>query len=161
MPEVLTESIGLDFHPNVDARERILRFFERYQMGQAVDHTFQVRKIRDSRWPRGHVFVSTLATPSLFNRTFEGAPRPTIEAAENETCSIFLRDQQVNEIMKRLPPPASKVTKWLSSRMQSPFKRELERRGINWVLVKEEAKQDFFSRFRDMGCRSALWDGNA
>eukprot|EP00438_Fugacium_kawagutii_P035297 Skav215245 [mRNA] locus=scaffold811:145239:145430:- [translate_table: standard] len=63
--------------------------------------------------------------------------------------------------MKWLPPPARKVRQCLSSQLPTRMRKDLLERGINVGLVLEEARQDFYSRFRDMGCRSALWDGNA
>eukprot|EP00438_Fugacium_kawagutii_P020800 Skav205187 [mRNA] locus=scaffold300:77755:78231:- [translate_table: standard] len=158
MSDFLMESVGLEFHPRVEPKERILRFFERYLMGASVDHSYNVREIPGSR---GHLFVCTLKTPSLFNWSFEGPAQCTRRAAENAACWKFLGDEEVVEIMKWLPPPGHKMKTCLDHQLPNWRRKELRVRGINVELVLHEAKQDFYSRFQDMGCRCALWDGNA
>eukprot|EP00435_Cladocopium_sp_Y103_P051788 s2682_g16.t1 len=153
MPECLKSEIGLRFEPNVATRARFNGFFVRYAPGTSSDHKFTV-------WSVGYQYQASLVTPSLYGWTFLGYPQPTRRDAEDSACDTFLQDERVVEIASKLPPPASKVRRWIALQLRW-IRKELMARGINLTLVVEEAKQELFSQFRAMGCRNALWDGNA
>lgn len=159
VPECLEKEIGLKFHKHSNARQSVKCFFERYLQIGRIDHYWETKpeSVPGQRFP---LYRSKLRTPSLFNQTFEGQRKPRWFKAELSACEAFLQDPTVLEIAEKLPPSATKVRRYVQCKLTG-WKKDLIERGINVKLVIEEAKAELFSRFQSMGCRTALWDGNA
>ena len=141
------------------ARQSVNCFFERYLQIGRIDRYWETKaeSVPGQRFP---LYRSKLRTPSLFNQTFEGQPQPRWFKAELSACEAFLQDPTVLEIAENLPPSGKKVRRYVLCKLTG-WKKDLIERGINVNLVVEEAKAELFSRFQSMGCRTALWDGNA
>lgn len=153
----LQSEIGVRF-PCDFPRKRVKVFFERYgqlDTKDTPDHVFQATELGRGRWQ------ATLITPSLFNRHFVGRTQPSQPLAEDDACLVFLHDPMVLQIIQNMAPPASKVRKFVKNSLSGPWRKELLDRGFNLKLVAEEAHQELFAQFQAMGCRTALWDGNA
>lgn len=153
----LQSEIGVRF-PSDFPRKRVKVFFERYgqlDTKDTPDHVFQATELGRGRWQ------ATLITPSLFNRHFVGRTQPSQPLAEDDACLVFLHDPMVLQIIQNMAPPASKVRKFVKNSLSGPWRKELLDRGFNLKLVAEEAHQELFAQFQAMGCRTALWDGNA
>ena len=154
----LKPEIGVRFYPTDLPKKRVKFFFERYgqlDTKNTADHVFHATELGRGRWE------ATLTTPSLFNRQFVGRTRPSRHLAEDDACIVFLHDPMVLQIIKNMAPPTSKVRTFVKNSLSGPWRKELLDRGFNLKLVAEEAHQELFAEFQAMGCRTALWDGNA
>eukprot|EP00438_Fugacium_kawagutii_P025380 Skav223567 [mRNA] locus=scaffold34:285779:286249:- [translate_table: standard] len=156
MTDFLKDQIGMKYGGTPD-KKTIRLFFERYtqQPSDNCDHYFDTQTVQE-----GRAWQSRLVTPS-FKRTFLGGVCPTKFAAENAACWTFWNDPKVKEIASLLPPATTKVKKYVTSQLKGPFKKSLLERGINLAVLTKEARDEIFLQFKDMGCRLALWDGNA
>ena len=104
-------------------------------------------------------FITTLVLPVFFQRQFTGACRPRKTEAEESACEVFKHDVQVQKVRRLLPPRMSKV-RALATRNRKQ-KDELEENGLDHSVVRSDMVRVIYNGFRALGCRCALWDGNA
>eukprot|EP00438_Fugacium_kawagutii_P007722 Skav224507 [mRNA] locus=scaffold3754:98946:99167:- [translate_table: standard] len=71
----------------------------------------------------------------------------------------FRDDAEVQEIAKWLPPGQQKIRAKVA--LSSGEKKRLRNAGFESKSVLHELRQALHLEFRDLGYRTALWDGNA
>ena len=157
VPDFLKDQIGFYYAGKPD-KITVIRFFERYaqQSSDNCDHHFETQTVQG-----GPAYQTRLVTPSLYGWTFVGYVCANKSAAETSACCAFWNDCRVQEIASKVPPTSTKIKKCVTSQLKGPFKKSLQERGISLALLTKEARDAIFLKFKDMGCRLALWDGNA
>ena len=103
--------------------------------------------------------MAKLATPSFHGRSYVGKPMAVQVLAEVSACQAFQNHPDVQEVARKMPPPATKVKRHVTN-VVLRLKRQIEERGANHKLVTKQVIQELFSQFQSMGCRAAIWDGN-
>ena len=96
-------------------------------------------------------------TTALAKRT----PAPLLDrrAAEQEACEVFKKDGEVDHVRQRLPPPIDRIRKFFN--IDKHQKDELAAMGFHPKAVQSDITKAIYSGFRDLGCRTALWDMSA
>lgn len=157
----LANEIGMTFDAQtsrIDPKKLVHTFFSRYRQTESEDHYFQTESfLQNSQWR----FASTLRTPSFFLRSFRGEPMLHRHAAEASACRKFLEDPKARDAASKLPPPSKVLKRYITGMLRSAWKTDMRQRGINPKLVQQEAVQELSDKLRSLGCRLALWDGNA
>ena len=157
LPDFLKDEIGFE-HGGKPYKDSVTRFFDRYvqQPSNNLDHYFDTQIVQG-----GWAYQSTLVTPSLYRWTFVGRECPTKSAADNSACYAFWNDQRVKEIACKMAPSSRKIKDHVISLQKGPFKKSLLDRDICLATLTKEVTNELMLQFKDMGCRLALWDGNA
>ena len=162
MPEGLKREIGFkNVHPEEtgeNPKALMQSFFSRYTQSTIQDYYFEGSQRRDrngSVW-----FTATLVTPSLYDKRFLGEMAPSLALAESSACLAFFKDSTVLEVASKMPPTIRNVRRHVCKMLKPGWQREMERRGIDWKVVREEVIRRLFDQFQSMGCRTALWDNN-
>ena len=130
-------------------QNRLRHFLARYKQSEIEDHQFEME--RDSRGKE----VAVLTVPSFSRRRFRGAPMPVRQLAKESSCVAFFEDPEVREVARRLPPTITQVKRHVTMMLGRERKEGMLKK------VAQELVQEFVKIFKDMGCRTALWDGNA
>ncbi|CAE7576051.1 unnamed protein product [Symbiodinium sp. CCMP2592] len=163
--ESLTREIGMKAFYTFDVRtcredlkKLVHTFFSRYRQTESEDHYFDTEAIyQNNQWR----FASTLTTPSFYGRSFRGHPMLLRSMAETSACRTFLEDAEAREISRWLPPPSRVLRREILAKFNKDWKEAMLQRGIRPKLVQQEAIQALSEKLRSLGCRLALWDGNA
>eukprot|EP00438_Fugacium_kawagutii_P032468 Skav227704 [mRNA] locus=scaffold79:2593:3036:+ [translate_table: standard] len=133
-------------------------WFCRYHPGVANQDLWTI-SFEEREGPRP-LFKATLHAHSLRERKFESPTWfPSERLAETAVIKVFRDDPEVQEIARHLPPPQKRVKD--SVRMTRAEKDPLEAHGFDTGMVLKELAQRVYIHFRDLGCRNAIWDGNA
>ena len=163
--EHLTKEIGMKSFYTFDIRtcredvkKLVHTFFSRYRQTESEDHYFHTETFYQNNQMR---FVSTLMTPSFYRRSFRGHPMLLRSMAETSACRKFLEDTDAREVSRWLPPPSRVLRKDILAKFNKDWKEAMLQRGISPKLVQQEAIQELSDKLRSLGCRLALWDGNA
>ena len=134
-------------------RRAVDNFFERYTgkaAGDHRDHYFQ--------WPDEQVMIAELVTPSFYNKVFRGQEESTAVEAELSACRCFAQDPDVLEACRKLPPPLSRIRDLV---YLSPWQKDaLRKQGYDPQILQREMGDKLHLKFRDLGFRTAVWDGN-
>ena len=161
MARSLHSLIGLKVS-HLSPKRALNTFFERYTAhptsDKKADHYFQHEFLQQKcRWTQSPV-VATLITPSFFNRSFRGVEKQDIWEAENSACECFFQDEDVVDVCQRIPPSLSKLRAhvWLSPPQQEALRAE----GHDPAALRMEMRDKLYCAFRELGCRTAVWDGN-
>eukprot|EP00438_Fugacium_kawagutii_P032659 Skav216055 [mRNA] locus=scaffold2261:43565:44035:- [translate_table: standard] len=146
-------------------KQALDHFFYRYLQSEVLDFSFEYE------WWGRHC-QAALRTPSLgrSGRSFEGKWeewkggnwRNIQRKAEISAMKTFQRDSEVLEIAKKLPPALDKIKKELNSLfsgLPQTFVDKTSQAGVSIWTVKRELVDAVYLLFRNMGCRTALWDG--
>lgn len=150
---------GLDVYSVEPTRRGILHeWFHRYHPGVLDDDALWTFSFSETGGPRPF-FKATLTAHSLKDRKFESEWCVTRGLAEQSAIKVFREDPEVQQIAKLLPPSQKKIKDKAS--MKKDEKDALKARGIDSGMVHKELVQRLYIHFRDLGCRNALWDGNA
>ena len=150
---------GLDVYSVEPTRRGILHeWFHRYHPGVLDDNALWTFSFGETGGPRP-LFKATLTAHSLKDRKFESEWCVTRRLAELSAIKVFREDPEVQQIAKLLPPSQKKIKDKAS--MKKEEKDALKARGIDSGMVHKELVQRVYIHFRDLGCRNALWDGNA
>eukprot|EP00438_Fugacium_kawagutii_P008836 Skav208536 [mRNA] locus=scaffold1216:90493:90717:- [translate_table: standard] len=72
---------------------------------------------------------------------------------------VFRSDWQIQKIAERLPPPTGNIRE--NTQLKTHEKDALKADGINTSEVQQELINAVYIHFRDLGCRTALWDDYA
>ena len=97
--------IGIDLTAYHDPKTAVRDFLERYSNGQ-VKVTYQHKRSAAG-------IVAKLVTPQFFERVFEGSVAADEKGAEVSACKAFLKDPQVQQVSKLVPPSISLIRKRL------------------------------------------------
>ncbi|CAE7576129.1 unnamed protein product [Symbiodinium sp. CCMP2592] len=163
--ESLTKEIGMKAFYTFDVRtcredlkKLVHTFFSRYRQTESEDRYFDTEAIYQNNQRR---FASTLTTPSFYQRSFRGHPMLLRSMAETSACRTFLEDTDAREVSRWLPPPSRVLRREILAKFNKDWKEAMIQRGIRPKLVQQEAIQALSEKLRSLGCRLALWDGNA
>ena len=107
-----------------------------------------------------YMFKATLTMHLLRDRKFEGEwVYHNKRMAERSAIVAFRDDPEVQEIAAWLPPGQKCIRNNIKPK---PAEKEAAlAHGIHWTVLHKELIKQLFLRFRDLGCRTALWDGHA
>ena len=108
-------------------------------------------------------FLATLMISGISpkDREFKGtewccSPRK----AQMSAIRVFCEDAEVQAIAEQLPPPYPKISE--SCKLKKGEKAAVKDAGIKeYKPVEKELQKFLYLRFRALGCRTALWDGNS
>ena len=142
--------IGIDLTAYQDPKTAVRDFLERYSNRQ-VKVTYQHKR-------NAAGIVAKLVTPQFFERAFEGSMAADEKGAEVSACKAFLKDPQVQQVSKLVPPSISLIRKRLQFNKYQ--KNSITEHGLCPRELQTEMVQEVYMTFRDMGCRTALWDEN-
>eukprot|EP00438_Fugacium_kawagutii_P025646 Skav209577 [mRNA] locus=scaffold281:231869:232339:+ [translate_table: standard] len=150
-----------------EPRKGLAHFFNRYTKSDKTDFFFE-----HVWW--GWRCKAVLRTPSLgrSGRSFAGTWvewnrgrwEHTQYQAEISAIRTFQRDSEVLEIANNLGPAMDKIKKELNSlfaRLPQAFVDKTSDAGVKLWTVKRELIDAVYLLFRNMGSRTALWDGVA
>lgn len=135
-------------------------FFERYTGKAAGDHRdhYYRHEQQDWLWPDEPQIIAELVTPSFYNMVFRGQAKSTAVEAELSACRCFTQDPDVLDACRKLPPPLNKIRHLVS--MSRKQKDALHKQGYDPQILQKEMGDKLHLKFRDFGCRTAVWDGN-
>ena len=128
-------------------------FFERYTgkaAGAHRDHYLRHEQ-QDRLW------IAELVTPSFYNKVFRGQGKSKGEA-ELSARRCFTQDPDVLDACRKLPPALNKIRHLVS--MSKKQKNALRMQGYDPQILQKEMGDKLHLKFRDFGCRTAVWDGN-
>ena len=98
--------------------------------------------------------------PAL-GRSFEGYAKRTKELAEIAAGEVFRNDPDVRHIASLLPPSNEAIKKHVTYTFFKKFQRAaLLERGESIGALLKEVQHEVYMGFQDLGCRTAIWDGN-
>ena len=100
---------------------------------------------------------ATLVVALTTERWFEGEWCWTQYDAEVSAIEAFRSDEEVLEIAENLPPMMNQIKKSVTLRREE--KDRLHAANIPQAVVMKELIQAVYIHFRDLGCRTAIWDG--
>lgn len=112
VPECIMKEIGMqNLNPALSRAHptpylMLKHFFHRYLQLDAVDIYIKVEQIEQ---PRQRMYIAKVITPSFYNRTFWGEPRPRRKLAEDSAYLACLQDEEIVEAALNLPPHNGKV----------------------------------------------------
>ena len=129
-------------------------FFERYTGKAAGDHQDRYYRHEQQDW----LYVAELVTPSFYNKVFRGQAESSAEKAEVSACRCFTQDPDVLDACRKLPPALNKIRHLVS--MSRRQKDALLAQGYDPGILQKEMGDKLHLKFRDFGCRTAVWDGN-
>ena len=153
----LQHHIGMKFG-DYKGRDAVTVFFCRYTGCDEKDYSF------DCTWRRGYC-KAVLKTPSLGDRTFEGKWKrgsnreKSRHLAEFSAIDAFKADREVLEIAASLPPPITRIKEKIFLRKDEYL--AVKAHGLVPTEVVRRMVHRVFLEFRELGCRTALWDGMA
>ena len=103
-------------------------------------------------------YLARVVTPAFFGRHYGGYVPVEKRLAETDACSVFKHDIDVDRARKWLLPPLQKIRQHcMLSKVQ---KEDLSARGWDAEVVQNDVYMLVYSGFRELGCRTAFWDGN-
>ena len=146
----LSNKIGLDLRQQ-SSKIALRRFCERYTQTDNKGYSYTIQRLP-------HGFSAVLTVPVFYNRTFQGGVRPTEHMAEASAADAFQRDTDAQKVAWKLPPSLTNI--WKSVKLQKYQRLALERAGVAWKGIEKQIVHEVFMGFQDLGCRTALWDGN-
>jgi len=146
----LSTKIGLDLRKE-PSKIALRRFCERYTQTDKIGHFYTMQ-----RHPQG--FSAVLTVPAFYNRTFHGGVRATEYMAEASAADAFQRDADAQKVARKLPPSLTNI--WKAVKLQKYQRIALERAGVPWKDIEKQIVHEVFMGFQNLGCRTALWDGN-
>ena len=130
-------------------------FLSRYngERGKDLFH-FEARRLRGG-------CTATLVARGFHDRRFEGFGQGASEilakrSAELAACQTFKLDHDVNEVRPWLPPSLQQIRKFFS--LSKAQKEELTALGADPKTVQSDIVNSIYNGFRDLGCRTELWD---
>lgn len=142
----MRSQIGLDI-AGLTPKDAVIGFLERYTSAQAKC-TF-----KHERCTTG--FAAQLLMPEFFDRTFYGFAK-TKKEAEISACKACVGDPQVLEAAALLPPSLTAIRRRIA--LDSSQKQSLSKCGYDTKTFQDEMVQRVYMAFKDMGCRTLLWD---
>ena len=167
MARRLMKHSGLDMEGFVLGTPLLQTFFLRYHCLERIDDgaaywkfSFE-RENQNATLPRRHCSNRTRATLTAHSlkRQFRGQWCISKRLAEQSAVNAFREDPKILEIAKALPPTLKRIRANL--RLTKLEKSSLQSTGIEPRDVVKELIHAVYPYFRDMGCRTATWDGNA
>ena len=152
---------GIDLRRFPPTTKGVVReFFQRYHPFAKQDLLWSLSFEEESGSGPRTKYRATLTTYVLNDRKFQGKMSSTsMRLAEESAVIAFREDPEVREIAKVLPPPRKKIKEWVH--LNSQERERLVAAGFDTSIVLEEFVQSVYMHFRELGCRTALWDGNA
>eukprot|EP00438_Fugacium_kawagutii_P020884 Skav211775 [mRNA] locus=scaffold305:59966:60415:+ [translate_table: standard] len=131
-------------------------FLHRYHAGtEDVSHLWSFSYHHHGVWLKATLTTSGIARE---DRSFEGKEWCySSRLAEMSAIRVFREDADVRRIAKRLPPTMARMRD--SCRLKKDEKAAVRAAGIDPRVVVRELVQAVYMHFRDLGCRTALWDG--
>ena len=165
MARRLMKHRGLDLNKYGSGVGILTDFFQRYHSLEDAEAgtkasaywKFSFEQTDNSTWPWYRV-RATLTAHSLNERQFKGDWCNSERLAEKSAINAFREDPEVSEIAKRLPPIMKRLRENL--KLSKAEKSSIEAAGIQPRDVVNELMHTVYMYFRDLGCRTALWDGN-
>lgn len=138
---------------HLDPKRAVDNFFERYT-GKPADHRDHYFRHEQQDW----LYVAELVMPSFYNKVFRGQAESSAEKAEASACRCFTQDPDVLDACRKLPPALNKIRHLVS--MSKKQKDALSKQGYDPQILQKEMGDKLHLKFRDFGCRTAVWDGN-
>ena len=142
----MRSQIGLDI-AGLTPKDAVIGFLERYTSAQAKC-TF-----KHERCTTG--FAAQLLMLEFFDGTFYGFAK-TKKEAEISACKACVGDPQVLEAAALLPPSLTAIRRRIA--LDSSQKQSLSKCGYDTKTFQDEMVQRVYMAFKDMGCRTLLWD---
>ena len=138
-------------------QKKLLRpFLHRYHAGieKPEDRYCHLEFANDEGWVK-----ATLTVSLTTERCFEGEWCWNEDDAEVSAVEAFRSDEEVLEIAENLPPTMGDIEKTVTLRREEIDR--LHEANILEAVVMKELVQAVYIHFRELGCRTALWDSEA
>lgn len=133
-------------------RNALQAFLGRYTHAKNPEYFFEYITTGNDK------YLATVVTPAFFGRHYGGYVPVEKRLAETDACSVFKHDIDVDRARKWLLPPLQKIRQHCM--LSKAQKEDLSARGLDAEVVQNDVYMLVYSGFRELGCRTAFWDGN-
>lgn len=148
----VAKTLKIGVHPNgLPPKDRVRVFFERYGTTDLKDYEYTY--VKDGRR------IRAVLKCSLLDRVFGGGCALDEYEAKAKVWEVFSSDEEILRIAPLLPPSQTVIRAAVKGMKAVPWKDFKEVRGLKHGDVIRELVHYIFLLFRDMGCRTAVWDG--
>ena len=156
--------VGLNLNRHTLGVPLVNAFFKKYFPVESTEANGRVPYPKGLHWDFSYErkesrVKATVKAYGLNGQCFEGEWSINDHETEQSAITVFRDDPEVREISKVLPPSLKGIRENL--RFNKQERALMEKEGLTVGDVTTVLSRAVYMQFRNLGCKTALWDGNA